>query len=40
VMVRRLLGLYVRRPTTTAVSNDWQEERSPNTPATRTRATT
>lgn len=40
VMVRRLLGLYVRRPTPTAVSTDRQEEGPPDTPATRARATT
>jgi hypothetical protein len=40
VMVRRLLGLHVRRPTPTAVSTDRQEEGSPDTPATPARATT
>ena len=40
VIVRRLLGLYVRRPTPTAVSTDRQEEGPPDTPATRARATT
>jgi hypothetical protein len=29
VMVRRLLGVYLRRPTPTADSSDWQEEWSP-----------
>jgi hypothetical protein len=39
-MVRRLLGLYVRRPTPTGVSTDRQGERSSDMPATRTRSTT
>ena len=30
VMVRRLLGVYVRRPTPPADSTDWQEEWSPD----------
>ncbi len=35
VMVRRLLGVYVRRPTPPADSTDWQEEWPPDTrPAT------
>ena len=35
VMVRRLLGVYVRRPTSRADSTDWQEEWRPDTrPAT------
>ena len=35
VMVRRLLGVYVRRPTLPTDSTDWQEEWSPDTrPAT------
>jgi hypothetical protein len=38
VMVRRLLGLYVRRPTLTAVSTGPQDQRSLDTPATQTRA--
>jgi heme/copper-type cytochrome/quinol oxidase subunit 2 len=29
VVVRRLLGVYLRRPTTLADSADWREERSP-----------
>jgi hypothetical protein len=34
-MVRRLLGVYVRRPTLPTDSTDWQEEWSPDTrPAT------
>jgi hypothetical protein len=41
VLVRRLTGLYVRRPIpTAAVSTDQQEEGSPGTPVTRTKATT
>ena len=32
VMVRRLLGVYVRRPTPPADSTDWREEWSPDTP--------
>jgi hypothetical protein len=40
VMARRLTGLYVRRPTPTAVSTDRQEEGSPNTPTGRTKTTT
>jgi hypothetical protein len=40
VVVRRLLGLYVRRPTPTADNTDRRQERLPDTPATRTRATT
>jgi hypothetical protein len=32
VMVRRLLGVYVRRPTPPADSSDWQEEWLPDTP--------
>ena len=32
VMVRRLLGVYVRRPTPPADSTDWQEEWSPDMP--------
>ena len=39
-MIRRLLGLYVRRPTPAAVSTERQGKSSPDTPATRTRATT
>ena len=31
VMVRRLLGVYVRRPTPPADSIDWQEEWPPDT---------
>ena len=31
-MVRRLLGVYVRRPTLPADSTDWEEERSPDFP--------
>ena len=34
VMVRRLLGVYVRRPGPSADSTDWQEEWSPDTSAT------
>ena len=30
VMVRRLLGVYVRRPTPPADSTDWQEEWPPD----------
>ena len=30
VMVRRLLGVYLRRPTPPADSTDWQEEWSPD----------
>ena len=30
VMVRRLLGVYVRSPTPPADTTDWQEERSPD----------
>jgi hypothetical protein len=30
VMVRRLLGVYVRRPTLPEDSTDWYEERSPD----------
>jgi hypothetical protein len=38
VMVRRLLGVYVRRPTLPADSTDWEEEWSPDMPpATRSR---
>ena len=40
VMVRRLCGLHIRRPTLTAVSADRQEEGSAETPSTRTKATT
>jgi hypothetical protein len=40
VMVRRLTGLYVRRPTPTPVSTDRQEACSPDTPVTPTKATT
>jgi len=40
VLVRRLTGLYVRRPTPTAVSTDRQEEGSPDTPAARAKTTT
>ena len=29
VVVRRLLGVYLRRPTTSADSTDWREEWSP-----------
>jgi hypothetical protein len=29
VVVRRLLGVYLRRPTTPADSTDWREEGSP-----------
>src|SRR6202043_3067891 len=32
VMVRRLLGVYVRRPTPPADSTDWQGESSPDMP--------
>ena len=32
VVVRRMLGVYVRRPTPPADSADWQEEWSPDTP--------
>jgi hypothetical protein len=32
VMVRRLLGVYIRRPTPPTDSTDWQEEWSPDTP--------
>jgi hypothetical protein len=32
VMVRRLLGVYVRRPTLPTDSTDWEEEWSPDTP--------
>ncbi len=32
VMVRRLLGVYVRRPTSPADSTDWQGESSPDMP--------
>ena len=32
VMVRRLLGVYVRRPTPPADNADWQEEWSPDMP--------
>ena len=32
VMVRRLLGVYVRRPTPPADSADWREEWSPDVP--------
>jgi hypothetical protein len=39
-MIRRLLGLHVRRPTPAAVSTERQGKSSPDTPATRTRATT
>ena len=38
VMVRRLLGLYVRRPTLTAVSTGPQDQLSLDTPAAQTRA--
>jgi hypothetical protein len=35
IVVRRLLGVYVRRPTPPADSTDWQEEWPPDTrPAT------
>jgi hypothetical protein len=40
VMVRRLLGLYVRRPTRSAKHTDRPAEDSPDTSATRTKATT
>jgi len=32
VVVRRLLGVYVRRPTPPADSTDWHEEWSPDMP--------
>ena len=32
VMVRRLLGVYVRRPTPPTASTDWPEEWSPDMP--------
>lgn len=32
VMVRRLLGVYVRRPTPPADRTDWREEWSPDMP--------
>jgi hypothetical protein len=32
VMVRRLLGVYVRRPALPADSTDWKEEWSPDMP--------
>ncbi len=32
VMVRRLLGVYLRRPTPAAHSTDWHEEWSPDMP--------
>ncbi len=37
-MVRRLLGVYVRRPTPPADSTDWQEEWSPDMPRTTARS--
>jgi len=40
VMVRRMCGLHVRRPTPTQASADQQEEGASDTPATRTRTTT
>jgi hypothetical protein len=40
VLVRRLTGLYVRRPTPTAVSTDRQEGGSAGAPVTQTKATT
>jgi len=33
VMVRRLLGVYVRRPTPPADNADWHEEWSPDMPS-------
>jgi hypothetical protein len=39
-MVRRMVGLSVRRPTPTAADADRQEEGSPGTRVTRTKATT
>jgi hypothetical protein len=33
VMVRRLLGVYVRRPTLPADSTNWEEEWSPDMPS-------
>jgi hypothetical protein len=32
VMVRRLLGVYLRRPTTQADNTEWREEWSPDMP--------
>jgi hypothetical protein len=40
VLVRRLTGLYVRRPSPTAVSTGRHEEGSPDTPAARAKTTT
>jgi hypothetical protein len=40
VVVRRLTGLYVLRPTPIAVSTDQQEEGSRDTPAARAKTTT
>jgi len=40
VMVRRLCGLHVRRPTPSGIGADRQEEGSADTPSTRTKATT
>jgi hypothetical protein len=38
VMVRRLLGVYVRRPTPPADSTDWREEWSPDRSSTAARS--
>ncbi len=38
VMVRRLLGVYVRRPTPPADSTDWQKEWPPDAPPATTRS--
>ena len=38
VMVRRLLGVYVRRPPPPADSNDWREEWPPDMPPATTRS--
>ena len=38
VMVRRLLGVYVRRPPPPADSNDWREEWPPDMPPAITRS--
>ena len=40
VLSRRLTGLYVRRPTPSTVITDRQDAGSPDTPMTRTKATT
>ena len=38
VIVRRMLGVYLRRPTTSADSTDWHEEWSPDMPPATTRS--